>query len=185
MKKKSTSQSAFFNLRVLFGLFIALAGAFLALVGFGAFPARPGPVSSAARTLQKYNIAPKPQHIKPLIPPGFDCSKIHQLGIDRMENFRAGAIMIFCGQARGGGGGAGDGGGSSAFARLVHNLTSPLSYGGTDVDLVTGTETPPHIIQSETYTGANPDNPDQVLAAFNDSRCAASNNFSGLSVSTD
>src|SRR4029077_2016095 len=60
-----------------------------------------------------------------------------------------------------------------------------LSYGGTDVDLVTGTETPPHVIQSETYTGANPDNPDQVLAAFNDSRCAASNNFSGISTSTD
>ena len=37
MKKKSTSQSAFFNLRVLIGLFIALAGVFLALVGFGAF----------------------------------------------------------------------------------------------------------------------------------------------------
>src|ERR1043166_498528 len=37
MKKKSDSQSAFFNLRVLFGLFIALAGVFLALVGAGAF----------------------------------------------------------------------------------------------------------------------------------------------------
>src|SRR6267378_1547554 len=184
MKKKSTSQSAFFNLRVLFGLFIALAGAFLALVGFGAFPARPGPVSSAARTLQKYNIAPKPQHISPLVPPGFDCSKIHQLGIDRMENFRAGAIMIFCGLSKGGSEEA-EFGSSGAFSRLVHNLTSPLSYGGTDVDLVTGTETPPHIIQSETYTGANPDNPDEVLVAYNDSRCAASNNFSALSTSTD
>src|ERR1700758_4767350 len=37
MKKKSTSLSAFFNLRVLFGLSIALAGVFLALLGFGAF----------------------------------------------------------------------------------------------------------------------------------------------------
>ena len=46
MKKKSTSQSAparrsleggFFNLRVLIGLFIGLAGVFLALLGFGAF----------------------------------------------------------------------------------------------------------------------------------------------------
>ena len=37
MKKKSASQSAFFNLRVLIGLFIVLAGVFLALVGFGAF----------------------------------------------------------------------------------------------------------------------------------------------------
>src|SRR5262249_24502527 len=37
MKKKSTSQSAFFNLRVLIGLFVFVAGVFLALVSFGAF----------------------------------------------------------------------------------------------------------------------------------------------------
>src|SRR5260370_25521989 len=36
MKKKS-SQSAFFNLRVLIGLFVFLAGVFLALLGSGAF----------------------------------------------------------------------------------------------------------------------------------------------------
>ena len=37
MKKKSTSQSAFFNLRFLIGLFMVLAGVFLALLGSGAF----------------------------------------------------------------------------------------------------------------------------------------------------
>jgi hypothetical protein len=37
MKKKSASQSAFFNLRVLIGLFVFLAGVFLALVSFGTF----------------------------------------------------------------------------------------------------------------------------------------------------
>ena len=37
MKKKSSSQSAFFNLRVLIGLFVFLAGVSLALVGSGAF----------------------------------------------------------------------------------------------------------------------------------------------------
>src|SRR5207247_1764783 len=37
MKKKSASQSAFFHLRILIGLFIVLAGVFLALLGFGAF----------------------------------------------------------------------------------------------------------------------------------------------------
>src|SRR6266566_1256753 len=37
MKKKSASQSAFFNLRVLIGLFVVLAGVFLALLGPGAF----------------------------------------------------------------------------------------------------------------------------------------------------
>jgi S-layer homology domain len=37
MKKKSTSQSAFLNPRVLFGLLVMLAGVFLALVSFGTF----------------------------------------------------------------------------------------------------------------------------------------------------
>src|SRR5713101_2859850 len=37
MKKKSASQSAFLNLRVLIGLFVVLAGVFLALAGMGAF----------------------------------------------------------------------------------------------------------------------------------------------------
>src|SRR5204862_7166408 len=37
MKRKSTSQSAFFSLRVLIRLFVVPAGVLLALVGFGAF----------------------------------------------------------------------------------------------------------------------------------------------------
>src|SRR5229473_8038755 len=37
MKKKLNSKSAFFNARVLIGLFVFLAGVFLALLGFGAF----------------------------------------------------------------------------------------------------------------------------------------------------
>ena len=48
--------------------------------------------------------------------------------------------------------------------------------------MVTGTETSPHIIQSETYTPANPDNPNQICVAYNDSRGAAVNQFSGVSV---
>jgi hypothetical protein len=37
MKEKSTSRSAFFNLRVLLGLVLALAAVFIALIGFGTF----------------------------------------------------------------------------------------------------------------------------------------------------
>ena len=40
MKKKSASQSASFNLRILTGLFLVLAGVFLALLGFGAYSAQ-------------------------------------------------------------------------------------------------------------------------------------------------
>jgi hypothetical protein len=47
MKKKSASQSAFFNLRVLIGLFLFLAGVFLALLGFGTFSNASGQANGA------------------------------------------------------------------------------------------------------------------------------------------
>ncbi len=93
MKKKSTSKSAFFNLRVLIGLFVVLAGVFLALAGLGTFSAI---TASSAQAQQKHKII----DIQGL-PPGFDCSTIHELRIDNMENFRAGRIMIACGEAEG------------------------------------------------------------------------------------
>src|SRR5881392_3845107 len=107
MKKKSASQSAFFNLRVLIGLFVVLAGVFLALLGFGAF---------SAQAQQNYTIT---NFTDPLVPAGFDCSRIHELGIDKQENMRAGAIMIFCGVAEGGSPPTGGTTGSSTFSRLI------------------------------------------------------------------
>jgi hypothetical protein len=101
MKPKSNSASVparcnlgeggFFNLRVVIGLFVLLAGVFLALAGFGVFSA-----ASTAQAQQNYSLG---QSIDPLVPAGFDCSKIHELGIDKQENMRAGAIMIACGEA--------------------------------------------------------------------------------------
>ena len=172
MKKKSASRSAFFNLRVLIALFIVLAGAVLALIGLGTFS---GLTASSAQAQQRHKII----NIQGL-PPGFDCATIHEKGIDRMEGFRAGLIMIACGEATGGLASP-----YPAFSQLLNNLTAPLAYGAADVDLVTGTETSPHIIQSETYSTANPDNPNQICVAFNDSRGAAINQFSGVSCSTD
>src|SRR5262245_2574719 len=191
MKKKSTSQSAFFNLRVLIGLFMGLAGVSLLALGVLVKANAAGlgiGASSHARTTQahqKFNIATAGQYISPLVPPGFDCSMIHQLGIDKMENFRAGAIMIFCGEAKGGEPEASAG--SRAFSKLVRNLTAPLVFGSTDVDLITGNETSPNVTQSETFTTANPDNPDQIVVAYNDSRGVNANpiNISGASASTD
>ena len=91
MKKKSTSQSAFFNVRVLIGLFIALVGFSLALLATANPSGRGAPAGPF-----KYTVATK-SSIDPLVPAMFDCSKIHELGIDRMENLRAGAIMMYCG----------------------------------------------------------------------------------------
>ena len=107
-------------------------------------------------------------------------NKQRPLPCDMMEGFLAGLIMIACGEATGGSASV-----YPAFSQLLNNVEAPLVYGGTDVDLVTGTETPPHIIQSETYSTANPDDPNEICVAFNDSRGATVNQFSGLSCSTD
>src|ERR1700732_2118068 len=140
MKKKSASQSAFFNLRILIGLFIVLAGVFLALAGFG-----------VAQAQQADHIIPN--SADPLVPNEFDCSRIHELGIDKQENFRAGAIMIACGRAQGGTASP-IGGAFSQAIKTIAKLWSPLVYGTTDVDLVTGPDTFPHVTQSETFPTA-------------------------------
>src|SRR5438876_1912340 len=146
MKKNSASHSAFFNLRVLIGLFVVLAGVFLALAGFGTF-------SALEQAQQKNKIITNSTN--QLVPNGFDCSKIHELGIDRQENMRAGAIMIACGQAQGGAPSS-----FGTFSQFIQQLLpAPLAYGTTDVDLVTGAETSPDITQSETFSAANPDDP--------------------------
>src|SRR5438034_6958583 len=175
MKKKSTSQSAFFNLRVLIGLCIALAGISLALVGLDAFAANSLPVKIRNHIITASN--------DPLVPVGFDCSKIEELGINKQENFRAGAIMIACAAD----GGSGPMGGF--FQRVgqgVKKILLPL-YGAGDVNLINHPETSPNIVQSETFSTVNPDNPQQIVVAYNDSRGrnASPINISGASVSTD
>src|SRR5690349_22562966 len=124
MKKKSTSKSAFFNLRVLIGLCIVLIGVLLALVGLGTFSAI---TASSAQARQKFT------NIDILsLPPGFDCATISKQGIDRQENLRAGLIMIACGQAEGGSPSP-----AGAFSHFVQNLLPrPLAYGTGDVDVI-------------------------------------------------
>ena len=70
---------------------------------------------------------------------------------------------------------------------FIKKLFLPLACGSADVDLITGTETSPDITQSETYTAVNPDDPDQIFVAYNDSRGrnASPINISGASLSTD
>src|SRR5439155_15334013 len=164
-------QSAFFNLRVLLASVFCLTGVFLALLGFGTFSAQ------AQQNHTRTN-----QSIDPLVPAMFDCSKIHELGIDKQENMRAGAIMIYCGEAQGGSASPGQ-----RLSQFVQSLLAPFAYGTTDVDLVTGAEISPNVTQSETFTASNPDNANQIVVAYNDSRGrnVSPINISGASVSTD
>jgi hypothetical protein len=171
MKQKSTSQSAFFNLRVLIGLFVVLTGVFLAVIGLGTFSGLTASSAKAQQTHKIINVAG--------LPPGFDCSQISALGIDKMENLGAGLIMIACGESPGGSSSS-----FGAFSQLFNAVTAPLTYGGTDVDIITGTDSITHPTQSETYTNANPDNPNQIVVTFNDSRTASSC-YGGGSYSSD
>src|SRR5438309_6840817 len=137
MKKKSTSQSAFFNLRVLIGLFVVLAGVVLALLSSGVFSAT---AQNIIQAMTRGKIITSSSD--PLVPVGFDCSTIHEKGIDKQENLRAGAIMIACGQTPGGSTSATTPTSTLGPAgRLFQKLLAPLAYGGGDVDLVTGAET--------------------------------------------
>src|SRR5207249_9510178 len=180
MKKNSTSQSAFFNLRVLIGLCIVLVGVVLVLAQIGVFSAA---AQGIIQAMTKGKIIT--QSTDPLVPVGFDSSTIHEKGIDKQENFRAGAIMIACCET--------PGVSTSATSTLgpvghyIKKLLMPLAFGAADVNLITGTETFPNITQSETFSAANPDNPNQIVVAYNDSRGrnAVPINISGASVSTD
>src|SRR5437899_9412145 len=177
MKKKSTSQSAFFNLRVLIGVCIALAGISLSLLGLDAFAANSLPVKIRNHIITASN--------DPLVPVGLDCSRIEELGINKHENFRAGAIMIAC-AADGASGFSSVGGFFQRVGQGVKRILLPL-YGAGDVNLINHPETSPNITQSETFTTVNPDNPQQIVVAYNDSRGrnAIPINISGASVSTD
>src|SRR5256886_3309392 len=180
MKKKSVPRFAVFNPRVLIGLCIVLTGVFLALLSSGAFSAA---AQSILKDMTKGKIITSSSD--PLVPVGFDCSRIYELGIDKQENFRAGAIMMACGEVPGAATSA-----TSTLGPIGHfikKLLMPLAFGAADKSLITGTETSPNITQSETFTWANPDNPNQVIVAYNDSRGrnASPINISGASVSTD
>jgi hypothetical protein len=174
MKNKNTPQSGFFNLPVLIGLLIALTGFIFVLLGFGTSGVRAASIKQQAQSYASNSI-------DPVVPAGFDCSKIHELGIDKQVSLRAGVIMIFCGEAQGGSASP-----VGHFSGLVQKLLpAPLAYGTTDVDLITGAETYPNITQSTTFTAGNPDNPLQIVVTYTDSRGITVNNSAGVSVSTD
>src|ERR1700757_3422280 len=139
MKKKSFNCSAFLNLRVLIGLCLALAGIALALVGLDAFAINAAPVKVRNHIITASS--------DPLVPVGFDCSKIEELGINKQENFRAGAIMMACAAD----GGSGPMGGF--FQRVgqgVKRILLPL-YGAAGVNPINHPDTSPPLTTHYTH----------------------------------
>src|SRR5260370_35247674 len=180
MKKKSATQSAFLKPRVLIGLFIIVAGVSLALLAI----ANPSGLG-LKQAQQKYKFTSSPASAIDLsvLPPGFDCSKIYELGIDKQDNMRAGLIMITCGLAEGGSAPAGDTSGSRTLSRLIYNLLpAPLFIGGPDVDVILPDGTFPKVTQAESTVWGGPNN--TWVVNYVDSRISSSC-YSGLSYSTD
>ncbi len=179
MKKKSATESAFLNPRVLIGLFIIVAGVSLALLAI----AKPSGLG-LKQAQQKYKFTSSPTSAIDIsvLPPGFDCSQIYELGIDKQQNIRAGLIMIACGLAQGGSASADGTRNSSTLPAFIHNLLSaPLFIGGPDVDVILPDGIYPKVTQSESMAWGGPN--DTWVVNYVDSR--TSNCYSGLSYSTD
>jgi hypothetical protein len=177
MNRQSASRPAPFDTRVLIGLALLVADVSLALLASSALSASGSDLGKAQQTFEAFTYGKDP-----LVPPLFDCSKIHQLGIDKQRNFRAGAILIFCGQAQ-----RGSASHFGSLSRISERLLPAQMYGTADVDLITGSEIFPNVTQSTTFTAGNPDNPLQIVVAYVDSRGRNANpvNLGGASVSTD
>src|SRR6266550_478411 len=176
MKKKSASHSAFFNPRVLLGVLIVLAGVSLAL--FAANPFGRGTVRN-----QQQNQTGAPAIDPSVLPPGFDCSQVFNMGINRQDNMLAGLIMLACGYTQPaspvqGSRVFGDGGLSQWMEKL---LPEPLFIGGGDVDVVVPDGTFPKVTQSESMEWCHANT---CVVNYNDSRTAGSC-YSGISYSSD
>src|SRR5262249_4499014 len=182
-KHSRLGEGGFFNLRVSIGLLTITTG--LSLAFFVATPFGRGaaaPTAGTGKAQQKYNAAGRSIDLS-VLPPGFDCSKIHEKGIDKQDNMRAGAIMIACGLTEGGSAPAGGTSGSSTFSQWIQKLLpEPLFIGGTDADVVLPDAAFPKVTQSESMEWGGPNN--TWVVNYNDSR-TSSGCYSGLSYSTD
>ena len=119
----------------------------------------------------------------PGLPPGFDCSTIHEKGIDKQDNMRAGLIMIACGLSQGGSPPTGSQFFGNGFTQWIKNLLpGPLLIGGSDVDVILPDGSYPHVTQSESMEWGGPNN--TWVVNYNDSRTGGAC-YGGLSYSTD
>ena len=110
---------------------------------------------------------------------GFDCGRVQELGIDKQLNLRASAILRYC-----------SGGGTDLpqpQGTLVEAAYEPLGLsllGGTDINLITGTETHPKVTQAESAAWGHGNT---IVVAYDDSRGSGGTpaSYCGVSVSTD
>ena len=93
----------------------------------------------------------------------FDCSRIKALHLDQQMNLHAGDLVAACaGEVR-------PKVQPPDLSEIAKRL-SPMSFGGPDVNTITGAETFPHLTQSESFIGVNGQT---VVVAYNDTRKAS------------
>ncbi|MDQ1394817.1 MAG: hypothetical protein QOG64_76, partial [Acidimicrobiaceae bacterium] len=102
-----------------------------------------------------------------------DCSTAAAQGVARQTNTRSSQLAVTCGLTPVANGAPASGPATASPA--------PAQVGAGDVNTITGTETAPHVTQSEDQVWANGST---VVVAYNDS-ATAPGNYSGLSRSTD
>ena len=103
-----------------------------------------------------------------------ECASISEQGIEQQMNMHASEVLVNCEVMPAG----------SATGEEESPLSGPGAFLGSDINLITGSETYPHVTQSESFVWSHGST---VVAAYNDSRGSSESprNYSGVSVSTD
>jgi len=106
--------------------------------------------------------------------PPFDCSRLSAMQLDKQMNLHAAEVVAACKGERP----------PKAQPPDLSNVSgrlSPMSYGGPDVNTITGVDTFPSVTQAESFIGVNGNT---VVVAYNDGNSAPSN-YSGVSYSVN
>jgi hypothetical protein len=118
-------------------------------------------------------------HSDPFNVARFDCNRVAELGVEKQGSFRAASILHYCST------------GETDFRSVPTSLSDvifgtspPPRFVGFDINLITGTETVPHVVQAESSAWAHGNT---IVVAMDDSRGVALSPLSvcSVSVSTD
>jgi len=103
-----------------------------------------------------------------------ECAELSASGVYKQMNLRASEILVNCEVLPAG----------SATGGEEEPLFGPSAFPGTDINVVTGSESYPHVTQSESFIWSHGST---IVVAYNDSRGSGEfpPNYSGASVSTN
>jgi hypothetical protein len=103
------------------------------------------------------------------------CRSIHSKHVEIQMNLHASETLVKCGIMEGG---------SPAKSEETSPAPSALSFSGSDINVITGTETYPRVTQAESFVWSNENT---IVVSYNDARGDVDSppNYSGVSVSHD